>query len=315
VLLSAVELDLFTVLAASPLDAEALRARLDVHERGARDFFDALVALGMLERRDGIYSNTPATDRYLDRRKPSYIGGFLEMANSRLYPNWVFLTQALQTGRPQNEAAGGDDTFSAMYRDPRALAEFVRGMTGLSLRQAAALARLFPWARYRTFVDVGTAEGALPVEIARVHRHLTGGGLNLPVIRGPFETYVRRHGLSGRLRFYPGDFLKEPLPSADVLVMGHILHDWDLDVKLDLLAKAHAALPLGGALIVYDQMIDDARRENIAGLLASLSMLLQTHGGFDYTGADCTTWLSRVGFKDVIIGGLHGTYSMAIGIK
>jgi hypothetical protein len=315
VLLSAVELDVFTVLAASPLDAEALRARVDVHERAARDFFDALVALGMLERHDGIYSNTPAADRYLDRRKPSYIGGFLEMSNSRLYANWGCLTQALQTGRPQNEAAGGDDVFAAMYRDPRALAEFVRGMTGLSLLQAAALARLFPWARYQTFIDVGTAEGALPVEIARVHPHLKGGGFDLPAIRAPFEAYVRRHSLSERLQFYPGDFLKEPLPSADVLVMGHILHDWDLDVKLDLLAKARASLPTGGALIVYDQMIDDARCENAAGLLASLSMLLQTHGGFDYTGADCMNWLSRVGFQDMVFGSLHGTSSMVIGIK
>jgi hypothetical protein len=314
-LLTAVELGLFTALAQEPQDAETLRRRLDLHPRAARDFFDALVALGMIERHDGIYSNTPATDLYLDAAKPTYLGGILELANTRLYGDWSRFTEAVRSGLPQNGTATNTDAFETIYRDPQAVATFLRGMTGLSRMPAAVLARRIRWSEHRVIIDVGAAEGCVPVEIARHHPHLTGGGFDLPVVRETFETYVERHGLSDRLRFYPGDFLTGPLPSADVLVMGHILHDWDLAVKRDLLAKAHAALPPGGLLIVYDQMIDDDRRENVEGLLTSLSMLLQTPGGFDYTGAECAGWMRDAGFAEVQVAPLWAAHSMALGIK
>ncbi|HEX6012774.1 MAG TPA: methyltransferase [Geminicoccaceae bacterium] len=315
VLLSAVELGLFTELAEAALDGETLRRRLGLHERGARDFLDALVALGMLGRRGGRYLNTLETDLYLDRRKDSYIGGILDMANARLYGFWGALTEALRTGQPQNETRTGGDLFERLYGEPEALGQFLRAMTGISLPVAGALAGRFAWRGCQTFLDVGTAEGAFPVAIAQAHPHLTGVGFDLPPVRPAFEAYVRRHGLADRVRFQAGDLLCEPLPMADVLIMGHILHDWDLDTKRALLAKAHAALPSGGALLVYDRMIDDDRRTHVAGLLMSLNMLIETPGGFDYTGADCLNWLREAGFGAVHVEPLSGPYSLAVGIK
>src|SRR3954471_15037790 len=81
--LSAIELGLFTVLAKRPLDLETIQSELKLHDRAARDFLDALVALGMLERSNGKYANTPQAAVFLDRNKPSYIGGILEMASAR----------------------------------------------------------------------------------------------------------------------------------------------------------------------------------------------------------------------------------------
>jgi hypothetical protein len=314
-LLSAVELGLFTELAAGPLDGEALRTRLKLHQRGARDFFDALVALGMLEREGDVYRNTTATDLYLDRNKSTYVGGMLAGAGQRLYAAWGSLTEALRTGKPQNGIEDGEDLFDMLFSDPDKVAMFAQAMTGGSLQAAEALARRFPWADYHTFIDIGTAEGRLPVEIACVHPHLTGGGFDLPPMRPIFKAYVERHDLADRLRFYPGDFLVEPLPSADLLVMGHILHDWNLEVKRDLLAKAHAALPKRGALVVYDHIIDDDRRENAAGLLMSLNMLVNTQGGFDYTAAEGIGWMRDAGFAEVRCEHLAGPHSMIVGIK
>jgi hypothetical protein len=130
-----------------------------------------------------------------------------------------------------------------------------------------------------------------------------------------FERYVAQQGLAQRLTFQAGDFFKDPLPGVDVLVMGHILHDWSLEEKKLLLRKAHEALPSGGALIVYDAMIDDERRENAFGLLMSLNMLIETPAGFDYTGADCRGWMQEAGFNNVRIEPLQGPYSMAVGQK
>ena len=314
-LLSGVELGVFSELAAGALEGEALRERLGLHARSARDFFDALVALGMLERRDGRYANTPETAQFLDRAKPSYIGGILEMANARLYPFWGALTEGLRSGEPQNEAKSGGDLFAAIYADPSLLRQFVLAMSGLSMGAAIAVAQKLPWETYRTFVDIGTAQGNVPVQVANAHTHLTGGGFDLPALRALFEEYVAAAGLTERVRFYAGDFFADPLPSADVLILGHILYDWDLAQKRTLLAKAHAALPAGGRLVVYDVLIDDDRRQNAFGLLASLNMLIETRGGGGYTGADCCAWMREVGFREAHVEPLVGPESMVVGIK
>ena len=97
--------------------------------------------------------------------------------------------------------------------------------------------------------------------------------------------------------------------------MGHILHDWDLDVKRMLIRKAYDAIPEGGALLVYESIIDDDRSQNAFGLLMSLNMLIETPGGFDYTGADCIGWMKEAGFRDARVEHLVGPESMVIGFK
>src|SRR5260370_24254160 len=243
--LSAIELGVFTELAKGPQDGESLRTRLDLQPRSARDFFDTLVSLGMLDRNNGQYANTPEGDLFLDPAKASYIGGALEMCNARLYNFWGTLTTGLKTGEPQNEAKRGEDVFAAIYADPARLKQFLSAMTGLSMGIAKALALQFPWANYKSFVDVGGAQGCVPVQIALAHSHLAGGNFDLPVVEPIFEEYIHSFRLGQRLSFYPGDFFKDSLPRTDVIIMGHILHDWRLEEKRQLISNAHAALPKG----------------------------------------------------------------------
>ena len=315
-LLSAVEMEVFTELARHPEDLETLQGRLGLHPRSARDFFDALVALKFLDRRDGRYYNTPGTDFFLDKRKPSYIGGLLEMANRRLYPFWSHLTTALRTGLPQNEIREGTpNPFDALYAEPARLKEFLTAMTGVSHGANLAIAHNFPWSEYRTAVDVGTAQGDLITQVALANPHLEGIGFDLPQVGPIFEEYVGTNGLSGRVKFLPGSFLEEALPKADVIMMGHILHDWNLETKRMLIRKAYEALPQGGAYIVYESIIDDDRSANAFGLLMSLNMLIETADGFDYTGADCSAWMKEAGFRQTRLEHLVGPDSMVIGVK
>ncbi|HEX4322016.1 MAG TPA: methyltransferase [Acidobacteriaceae bacterium] len=315
-LLSAVEMELFTELARHPENLETLQGRLGLHPRAARDFLDALVALKLLERRDGTYYNTPSTDSFLDKRKPAYIGGILEMANHRLYPFWGHLTMALRTGLPQNETRnGGVSPFVDLYADPARLKQFLGAMTGVSRGGNMAIARKFPWEKYKTAVDIGTAQGDLITQVALANPHIEGTGFDLPEVGPVFEEYVEANGLSGRVKFSPGSFFDQPLPKADVVMMGHILHDWDVDVKRMLVRKAWEALPEGGAYIVYESIIDDDRSSNAFGLLMSLNMLIETPGGFDYSGADCAGWMKEAGFHETRVEHLVGPDSMVIGIK
>lgn len=298
-LLSAVELGVFTALGDGPLAESTLAARLGIHQRGARDFFDTLVALGLLKREEaGRYANAPAAAVYLDARQPSYLGGLLDYLNERMYPAWAKLTLALRSGKPQAgpSAAGG---FSTFYSDGSVAEAFLRGMTGASLLVGKALAESFPWSEHSTFADIGTAQGGIAVEIARAHPHLRGIGFDLSSVERPFNDYVRGSGVQERVSFQAGDFFKDPLPRVDVLILGRVLHDWDVPVRQMLLGKAHAALPSGGTLIVHDALIDDARQERPQCLLSSLNMLIQTAGGSEYTATECSGWMRAAGFAAI----------------
>jgi hypothetical protein len=313
--LTAVELGVFSELSRGPLDAKGLTDRLGLDARGARDFFDALVALGLLQRDNAHYANAPDADYYLDRSKQSYIGGWPETLNERGYPSWGALSYALRTGRPHNEIKNREDLFTALYASSRRKKSYLRGMTGISMQTAKVLSRDFPWSDYESFADIGTAEGCLPVQLALRHRHLTGIGFDLPPVKSVFERYVKSFGLESRIRFVEGNFFKNRMPEADVLIMGRILHDWGYNMRRKLLKKAYYSLPVGGALIVYDMMIDNHRKRNTTALLMSLNMLLNTQDGSDYTSKECCVWMRNVGFRKVHSELLRGPDTMIIGTK
>src|SRR6185436_9614860 len=315
-LLSAIELGVFTALAEGPRSLPDLTVRVGLHQRSARDFFDTLVALGFLGRTGDQYCNTIETALFLDRGKPAYVGGLLEMANHRLYPFWGSLTEALRTGLPQNELKSGTrGMFEELYADPARLKEFLAAMSGISRAANMTIARAFPWVDYKNYVDVGTAQGDLAAQIALANPHLRGIGFDLPEVAPIFEEYVAGLGLSDRLTFTAGSFFDHDLPKADVVLMGHILHDWDLPTKQMLVRKAFDAVPKGGAFVVYESIIDDDRSKNAFGLMMSLNMLIETPGGFDYTGADCAGWMRAAGFTSTRVEPLVGPDSMVIGIK
>jgi hypothetical protein len=313
VLLSAVELDLFSVLAAEPLDAAGLSSRLEINGRGARDFFDTLVALRLLTRdADGRYRNAPDCERYLDRAKSTYLGASFEQYSRREYAMWGALTEALRTGKPRTEI-DGQDHFKSLYEDAARFRTFINAMTAGSMVAAQAIAEWFPWEDYNTLCDIGTSQGCLPVQVARTHPHVSAIGFDLAPLRAAFESYAQQAGLGKRLSFTAGDFFKDLLPRADVTVFGRILHNWDLATKAMLLQKAYDALPSGGAVIVYDLLIDDGRSAEASGLLSSLNMLLWTAAGFGYTGADCAGWMRKVGFVGIRVEKLPGGHSMIVG--
>jgi hypothetical protein len=314
-LFAAVELGVFTALADGPIEYERLRNRIGLHERSARDFLDSLVSLGLLYRQDdGCYRNSPEADIYLSRGSPNYVGGLVDHLNVREYPHWMFLTRALQSGNPQfgDPSKRPCGALCGCQADAETLAQT---MSGGAVALARALATRFPWRDYNTLIDIGSSEGCLPVQIAQFHWHITGGGFDLPPLGPAFNAYVNNHGLSLRLRFHPGDFLTDPLPGADVLVMGGVLHNWDMPTKKMLLAKAYAALPPGGALIICERLRDDDRRHSTAGLLGSLNMLVMTDAGFDYSAAECFGWMREAGFKLTRAEQLTADHSMVVGEK
>jgi len=319
-LLSAVELNVFGVLGDKPMTGAELTKALGLHNRANPDFFDTLLALGFLER-DGDgpaarYRNTAETATFLDKTKPTYVGGILEMANSRLFRFWADLTEALKTGEPQNETKNGRQSmFGQLYADPARLEQFVEAMSGVSAGNFTALAEKFDFSKYKTLCDVGGAAGILSITVATRHKHITCTTTDLPKVSVIAKKKIASFGLSGRIQTKDVDFFKEPLPKADVITMGMILHDWDLENKMMLIRKAYDALPEGGAFIAVEAIIDDPRRQNAFGLMMSLNMLIEFGVAFDYTGSDFTRWCKEVGFKQTEIIPLAGSSSAAVAYK
>jgi alkyl hydroperoxide reductase subunit AhpC/ubiquinone/menaquinone biosynthesis C-methylase UbiE len=320
VLLTAVELGVFSRLGARRLSGSELGAELQLHPRAISDFFDALVAMKFLDREgDGPaakYSNTPEGSLFLDQASPRYIGGILAMLNARLFRFWNDLPEALRTGRPQNEIKHGQKgLFEELYADLPRLEQFMGAMTGLSRINFEAFAAKFDFSKFRTLCDVGGATGLLSIEVAKRHPHLNCISFDLPPVESIAKKHIAAAGLSERIRTASGDFFKDPLPKADLITMGMILHDWNLERKMHLIRSAYQALPPGGALVAIEALIDDARRENTQGLLMSLNMLIEFGDAFDYSGADFKKWCAEVGFKRFDVIHLAGPSSAAVAYK
>jgi hypothetical protein len=238
------------------------------------------------------------------------------MLNARLFGFWNHLGEALKTGQPQNEIKlTGQPMFAELYSDDARLGEFLRAMSGLQTANFVLLADKFDFSRYRTVSDAGGSLALLSRTLAVRHPHLRFQSVDLPPVRPHAEKAIDAAGLSDRITVVDGDFFKDPLPRADVVTMGNILHDWNLDKKLHLIRNAYSALPDGGALIAIENIIDDARRENVFGLLMSLNMLIEFGDAFDYTGADFRNWCSTVGFTRFEMIPLAGPSSAAVAYK
>jgi hypothetical protein len=320
VLLTAVELSVFTKLASRRLTGAELGAELQLHPRAIADFFDALVAMKFLGREgDGPqarYFNTPEGLLFLDETSPRYIGGILVMLNGRLFKYWNDLPEALRTGKPQNEVKHGQKgIFEELYADLPKLEQFMGAMTGLSRINFEAFADKFDFSKFQTLCDVGGATGLLSIEVAKKHSHLKCTSFDLPAVEPITKKHIAAAGLENRVGTASGDFFRDPLPKADVITMGMILHDWNLEKKMHLIRSAYEALPPGGALVAIEALIDDARRENVQGLLMSLNMLIEFGDAFDYSGADFRKWCGEVGFKHFEVIHLAGPSSAAVAYK
>ncbi len=320
VLLTAVEFGVFTRLGSRRVTGTELGADLGMHPRGISDFFDALVAMGFLDREgDGpsaTYFNTPAGSMYLDRASSRYVGGILEMLNARLFRFWHDLPEALRTGQPQNEAKHGQKgIFEELYAELPKLEQFMGAMTGLSRINFEAFAGKFDFSRYQSLCDIGGATGLLCIEVAKKHPHLACKSFDLPPVEPIAKKSIAAAGLGDRVGTVAGDFFNDPLPKADVITMGMILHDWNLEKKMHLIRAAYDALPAGGALVAIEALIDDARRENVFGLLMSLNMLIEFGDAFDYSGADFRAWCGKVGFTRFEVIHLAGPASAAVAYK
>jgi hypothetical protein len=322
-LLAAVKFKLFTLLAGKKMSGIEIKKTLGLQttERHVYDWLDVLVALGFLER-EGIwdhaaYSNGLDTEVFLDKNKPSYIGGILEMGNHRLYRFWADLEEGLLTGKPQNEAKHGSnmDFLNTVYKTEAQMQEFIDAMSGIQMGNFMALCKKFNFSKYKTLADVGGADGWLCIQICLNHPNIKCTTYDLPPVEPLAKKKIAQFNLSDRIQTMSGDFLKDEIPGAEVITMGNIIHGMNEEEKQNLIDKVYNVLPENGVFITIENIIDDERRQNVFGLLMSLNMLIENGDAFDYTPSDFDGWAKKAGFKKTEIMPLAGPTSAAIAYK
>jgi precorrin-6B methylase 2 len=319
-LLTAVKMELFTHLGEKTMTGPEIKQKLCLNGRGMYDFLDALVALGFLEKsgnkETARYANAADANLFLDKNKLTYMGGILEMANNRLYPFWNFLEEGLKKGTPQNEIrTGGTTLFEKIYEDEAKTREFVNAMAGVQMGNFIAFAMQFDFSSYQTLCDLGGAGAQLSAQVVSHHPHMRCFSFDLPPVSPIALENVSKLGVANKVKIMSGDFYQDPIPEADVITMGNILHDAGTKDKKFLISKVYDALPEGGCLVVIENIIDDDRRKNAFGLLMSLNMLIETPEGYDFTFADFKTWARAAGFRKTSIMPLTGPTSAAIAVK
>lgn len=319
-LLAAVGIGLYTRLAARPMTLKDVINTFSLQPRPAHDFLDLLVSANLLARQgegeNAVYQNTPETAQFLDRNKSTYIGGILEIWDQRNYRFWDDIMEGIKTGKPQNETKhAGTSFFETLYANPSTLEAFMDAMNGSSIRNFEKFAQVFPFEGYQTLTDIGGADALLSRSVAKANPHMHCVSFDLPVVTEIASRKVAAAGLTKQIETLSGDFFQDPFPKADIITMGMVLHDWNLEKKKQLVQKAFHALDDGGAFVVIEALIDDARRENTYGLFMSLTMLVEFGDAFDFTGAEFFSWCREAGFRRFEVIPLEGSSSAAVAYK
>lgn len=297
-LAAAHELDLFSRLGSGPgTTAVELAQVLDLHPRPAEMLLTGCAALGLLEKTDGRYCNTPLSEAYLVRGKPYYFGGFVQMADKRLYPGWGKLAEALRTNRPTTwDAAVQSSPFDG--EDSTMLALFWEAMHSLSAMTARKLGEAVDFSQFRRLLDIGGGSGAYDIELCKQYGELRATVFDLPHVAAIAAGKIAEAGLIDRIGTASGSFFDHIPADYDVHLLSMILHDWDEAKNCALLRRSFEALPSGGAVIISELLVNDEKTGPAPAALMSLNMLIETEGR-NYTPAEYSAWLEQAGFRHI----------------
>jgi predicted O-methyltransferase YrrM len=300
-LAAATELELFTKLSGTKGTTSAgLAKTLAIAERPAEMLLTGCAALGLLKKRGPRYVNSPMAERFLVRGAPQYFGGFIEMLDKRLYAGWGKLTEALRSNAPTTWDPGQHKSlFDGV--DPVMLEHFWQAMHSISSSTGDVLARTLDWKRFRRVLDVGGGSGALDIELCRRHRHLRATVYDLPFVVETAAANIERAGLTQRVSTIGGDFFADAAyPTGhDAILLSLIMHDWSEADDRRILQKCYAALPSGGAVMICELLVNEAKSGPAPAALMSLNMLIETTGGRNYTAGEYGAWLRDIGFRRI----------------
>lgn len=300
VMFAAVQLGVFDALSSGCATSESIAKKLKCHQESMKSLLEGCVSLGLLEFKDGIFSNTGSAKKYLTSSSPDQLTGYITYSNNVMWNLLSHLEEAVQTGDNQWNRTFGTDgqIFSGFFRTPEAMNEFLMGMHGYGMITSPALVESLDLSRFHRMCDLGGASGHWVIEACEQNQHLHGIIFDLPKALNLAEKMAAKSSASDRLSIVGGDFFTDPLPQADLYALGRILHDWSQDKVRHLLRRVYDALPSGGGILIGEKLIDEDRKAPRWALTQNLIMLVCTEGR-ERSASEYEDLLREAGFVSI----------------
>lgn len=310
------DLGIFSLLARKKKNVQEISRELGLEQRPVEMLLNACVSLGLLQKKDGLYFNSTTAEMFLVKGKPMYVGESFGVLDKRSYKLWDKLKDAVKTNKPQAYTNGDGDLFEEMTKNKEEMQAFFQGLNALAYWPANSLPRTFDFSPYHHLLDVGGGSGAYSLAVVKRYTHLKATVFDLAPVCDIARGYIEKEKLSDKITALPGDFFKDDFPQGiDVVLFSNLLHDWEESKIEQLLKKTFQSLPSGGAVIISDLILNNEGTEPLYAALMSLTLLLDTKGGANYTEEQYTRWLNRAGFRDITIKPISGSNRIVTAIK
>jgi (2Fe-2S) ferredoxin/SAM-dependent methyltransferase len=306
-LLTALELDVFTAVGSGATAAE-VAAKISTQARATEMLLNALVAMGLLVKQQGVFRDTSATARYFaEGSKDNARPGLIHTAN--IWHRWSNLTDCVRAGTAvghQEMAERGDDWtgpfIAAMHRNAAERAPLVVQAVGTTAGER--------------LLDVGGGSAAYSIAFARANETLRATVLDLPAVLAIAQGHINAAGLEGRVETRPGDLRRDPLGTGFTLVLvSAICHMLDPQENQDLLRRCFEALEPQGRVVIQDFILEADKTGPKQAALFALNMLVGTPAGSTYSYEEYTAWLRAAGFPEVREIRLPGPSSLMVGVR
>ncbi|MEO8597515.1 MAG: methyltransferase [Candidatus Solibacter sp.] len=297
---TAVSMGIFDALRQAPASAADLAAKLKANRDAMTSLLDACAALGLLEKRGGVYHNTPAAAAYLCADSPHTLRGYVRYSDAALYRMWGNLEDAVREGAPRWAQTFGLDgpIFSAFFRTDESMRDFLMGMHGFGMLTSPQVVTAFDLSRFHRLVDLGGATGHLAIAACERYPELRATVFDLPRAGALAREQVTQSAARDRIEIAAGDFFTDALPAADLYYLGRILHDWN-EVKIDLLLRrVFERLPDDGALLIGEKLLEEDGVGPVPANMQSLNMLIVTEGRERSLG-QYAALLQKAGFAEI----------------
>ncbi len=297
---AAVSMGIFDRLQQAPATAPDLAAALGVNPGALERLLDGCAALGLLSKQDGMYRNEPVAEVFLCTASANSLHGYVRYSNDALFPMWAHLEDAIREGTPRWKQVFGleGDIFRGFFRTDEAMRDFLLGMHGFGMLSSPKVVAAFDLSRFRRITDLGGATGHLAIAACERYPNLTGVVFDLPQVAALAQEEVAASAARDRIDVVPGDFFRDTLPEADLFAAGRILHDWSDDKIERLLLRVYQTLPVGGALLIAEKLLNEDGVGPVAANMQSLNMLVVTEGR-ERSLPEYTRLLNAAGFQAV----------------
>ncbi len=287
-----VKLDLFTPLSVAPATAAELALRAGLSERGVTMLLDALTALDLLHKEDGVFSNTPFAAEFLSTTSPKYLGHIIKH-HHHLVEGWAQLDKSVQSGEPVRNRVSHEP--SETERE-----SFLLGMFNLAMMMAPKIVPQIDLTGRRRLLDLGGGPGTYAIHFCMQNPELQATIFDLPASRQFAENTVAQFSMQERVAFQAGDFQQDEIDGRyDVAWLSHVLHGEGEAGCRNMLQKAVTALEPGGLLLVQEFILEDDRANPVFPALFSLNMLLGTADGKAYSASELTALLQQAGLENI----------------